>query len=154
MFLSTEALMSDACAQQASVSRRFFVSPGRKQLVETLAFGRDLDQERRRFEALAVFRFKLAALLNESLRAHHVDIAERAARIGRKTEAQNRADVGLAHVGEHMFLKATRRLQRLDAEQALLELVDVDRIRSKFLRLQVGEAGPQPLRTALRIIIE
>ena len=41
------------------------------------------------------------AQLDERLRAHHVDVGQRAARIGRKAEAQDRADVGLAHVGQH-----------------------------------------------------
>ena len=100
------------------------------------------------------FCAKLLAQRDELLRAHHVDVGERAARIGRVAEAEDRADIGLAHVGEHAFLEAARGFQRLDREQAMLQLRHVDRVGIELGRLQLGEARPQPLRAGLRIIVE
>ena len=77
------------------------------------------------------------------LRPHHVDVGERAAGERRKAEAEDRADIGLAHVGEHALLDAARGLERLDGEQPLLDLVLVDAVGIELLRLQLGEARPQ-----------
>ena len=87
--------------------------------------------------------------IDEILRAHHVDVGQRAAGERRKAEAEDRADIGLAHVGEHVLLEAARGLQRLNAEQALLQLLDVDLVGIELLRLQIGEARPQLLRPVL-----
>ena len=50
----------------------------------------------------------------KALRPHHVDIGERAAGERRKAEAEDRADIGLAHVGDDALLDTARRLERLD----------------------------------------
>src|SRR6202011_5492010 len=64
-----------------------------------LALGRHVDELLVRLEALAVFSAKLLAQCDEFLRAHHVDVGERAARIGRIAKAEDRADIRFAHVG-------------------------------------------------------
>jgi len=64
----------------------------------------------------------------------------------RKAEAEDRADIGFAHIGDHAFLDAARGFERLDRQQAVLEHFNVDRIRIELGRLQIGKAGPQALR--------
>ena len=74
------------------------------------------------------FFSSLLAQLDELLRAHHVDVGQRAAGVRRKAAAEDRADVGLAHVGDHLLLEGARGLHRLRHQEALLELLDVERL--------------------------
>src|ERR1041385_8789471 len=98
----------------------------REARIEALALLRHFDELLVRLEALAVFLRELLAERDELLYAHHVDVAQRAARVGRIAEPEDRADIGLAHVGEHAFLETARRFERLDREQAVLQLVRID----------------------------
>ena len=68
----------------------------REAAVEGLALRRHLDQQLRRREARAVFGLELVAQLDELLRAHEVDVGQRAAGERREAEAEDRADIGLA----------------------------------------------------------
>ena len=98
--------------------------------------------------------FEPPAQIDEALGAHHVDVGKGAARERREAEAEDRAHVGLAHVGDDALLDAARGFQRLRHQQAVLELLDVDLVGVEFRRLQVGESRPQPLRAVLRIIVK
>src|SRR5262249_29784410 len=113
-------------AGHCRLSCRLFVAAGREPPVEALALGRHIEEELRRFEALAVFRLEVATLLDELPYPHHAYVAQRAARNGPETETEDRTDVGLAPVREHMLLQAPRGFQGLDAKQPMLELLDVD----------------------------
>ena len=64
---------------------------------------------------------------HERFGAHAVDVGERAAGEGREAEAEDRADVRLARVGDDAFLERARRLQRLHREQPLLQLRDLEK---------------------------
>ncbi len=67
-----------------------------------------------------------AAKGDESFAAHPIDVGDGAAGERRKAETENRADVGLAHVGDHALLDAAGGFERLDGEEPLLELRDID----------------------------
>src|SRR6186713_2569582 len=54
-----------------------------KACIEALALGRHLDEQLVGGKACAVFLLQPLAQLDELLRAHHVDVGERPARIGR-----------------------------------------------------------------------
>src|SRR4051812_15770636 len=90
----------------------------------------------------------------ERLRAHEVDVGERAAGVGGEAEAEDRADIGLARIGDDALLDRARRLERLRDEKAALHLRDVERVGIELRRLQVLEARPEALRAALGIIVE
>src|SRR2546423_7533769 len=122
--------------------RRLLLPLGREARIKALAPGGHLDEQLVRLEALAVFLRELFAQRDELTCAHHVDVGQRAARIGRVAEAEDRADVGFAHVGEHALLEAARGLQRLDREQASFQFVYVDYVGVLLGRLQVSEARP------------
>ena len=87
----------------------------------------------------------LSAQLDEVLGAHAVDVGQRAAGERREAEAEDRADIGLAQVGDDALLDSARGFQRLHHQEALLQLLDVERIGIELLRLQVREARPQAL---------
>src|SRR5207253_3533838 len=105
--------------------------------VERVALGGHLDEELRRLEARAVLLLKRLHHIDEALGAEHVDPGERPARVGCEAEAEDRAHVRLAHVGEHALFEAARGLERHDAEQAVLDLGHVDRVGVELHRLQV-----------------
>ena len=90
--------------------------------VEAVAFGGHVDEQRRRRKPWPARRFEAPALFDECLRPHHVDVGQRTARERREAEAQDRADVSLAHVGQHALLEAARGFERLDAKQAMLQV--------------------------------
>src|SRR3954465_15976919 len=69
-----------------------------KSPVERLALGRHLGQQLAGSKALAVFLLEFMLQVDESFRAHHVDVGERAARIRRKAESEYGSDIGLAHI--------------------------------------------------------
>src|SRR5579872_4583745 len=146
---------SPAMTRLRRALRRFFLLLRREALVEALVVRGEIEQKLVGRKARAVFLLELAAERDERLRPHHVDPRQRAAGERREAEPEDGADIGLAHVGEHLFLEAARRLQRLDAEQPQLHLLDVDLFRGEqFLRLQIDEARPQFLRATLRIVVE
>src|SRR6218665_3904755 len=58
----------------------------------------------------------------ERLDAGAVDDLRAPAGPGRKTDAEDRADVGVGHAGEHAFGQAARGLDGLAVEQAVLNL--------------------------------
>jgi hypothetical protein len=113
--------------------------------VEGLALGGHLLEQLRRREARAVFLLEGVAERDEVLGAHEVDVGQRAAGERREAEAEDRADVRLAHVGDDVILDGARRFQRLHHQEAVLQLLDVERIRIELLRLQRGEARPEAL---------
>jgi len=65
----------------------------------------------------------------EAVLAFRGDELDRATGPRRKTDAQDRADVGLGDAGENAFGQAARRLDRLAVEEAPLQLVDVRKSR-------------------------
>jgi hypothetical protein len=87
------------------------------------------------------------------LRADGVDQRERSAGIGREAPAEDRADVGVAHVGEDAFLEAARRVEGLHVEEALLEVLDVGLVVSAGLTRSL-QAGPKVLLAVLRVFVE
>src|SRR5476649_2885878 len=86
--------------------RRLFLLPRREVAVEALALVRHLNEQLAGREAHAVFLFQAAAEFDEFLRAYPIDPRQRAAGKRREAEAEDGADIGLAHVGEHLFLEA------------------------------------------------
>src|SRR4029077_13819439 len=148
---------SGSASRELSVSacsRRLLLPLRREARIEALALFRHLDEQFVRRKTLGVFLREAFAQRDEFLRTHHVDVAERSPGIRRIAEPEDRTDIGLAYVREHAFLEATRGFQRLDRKQAVFQFLHVDLVRILLRRLEVREAGPQPLRTALRIIIE
>src|SRR5262249_62027690 len=79
------------------------------------------------------------------LRAHPIDIAQRTAGKWRKTKADDRADIGLARIGDDALFHHARGLDRLNHEKALFELSYVDPVGIAFFRLETIEPGPQAL---------
>src|SRR6266480_2369506 len=117
----------------------------REAAVECLALGRHLDQEFRRGEARAVFGLELVAKLDELPGAHEVDVGQRAAGERRKSKTQDRADIGLTHIGDYVILHGARGLYCLHDKKALLQLLDIERVRIEMLRLQAAQFRPQAL---------
>ena len=113
-------------------------------------------QQLRRREARAVFGLELVAEFDELLRAHEVDIGQRAAGERRKAEAEDRADIGLAQIGDDMILHRAGGFHRLHHEKALLHLLDIERIGIEMLGLQAAEGRPQALLALalLRIVVK
>src|SRR5262249_20145290 len=134
--------------------RRRLGLPGAEPPVEGVALAGHFDEKLRGLEACAVLLLEGLHHLDEALGAEHVDPRERPAGIWRKPEAEYRADVGLAHVGEHALFETARGLERHDAEQAVLDLAHVDVVGVDLDRLQVGEPRPQALLSLLGIIVE
>ena len=91
---------------------------------------------------------------HEGGRTHEVDVGQGAAGERGEAEAQDRADIGLARVGHDAFFHGAGGLERLDHQEPLLQLGDVDRVRVEAGRLEVVQAGPQALRRALGIVVE
>ena len=86
-----------------------------------------------------------AAELDELLRAHAVDVGQRAAGVGREAEAEDRADIGLARIGDDALFHRARGFQRLHHQEALLQFLDVERVGIELLGLQSREARPEVL---------
>src|ERR1043165_2297237 len=102
--------------------RRLLLPLRGKARIEALALLRHLDEQLVRLEALAVFLRELLAQRDELFHAHHVDVAERTTGVRRIAEAEDRADVRLAHVGEHALLEAARGLEEGRSEEHTSEL--------------------------------
>src|SRR5271170_4246132 len=88
----------------------------REAAIERFALFRHFVQQLGRLEAVAVALGKAVAKFDERLCAHAVDVRHRAAGERREAEAKDRADVGLAHVGDHAFLDTARGFERLDRQ--------------------------------------
>ena len=54
-----------------------------------------------------------------------VDVLQRTAGPGRKADAENRADIAVADIGQHAFLEAARGLDRLAVEQPFLQFLEL-----------------------------
>src|SRR5688572_22055363 len=78
--------------------------PRLRRAVEGPALGGHVEEELVRGEARAVPRLEPAAQLDEGLGAHEVDVAHGAAREGGEAEAEDRAHVGLARIGDDVVL--------------------------------------------------
>ena len=83
-------------------------------------------------------RGQSVAQFDEDLYAHAVDIGQGAARERRETEAENRADIGLARIGDNMLREGARGLHCLRHEESLFQFGHVKRVR---IELVVGEFG-------------
>ena len=93
---------------------------------------------------------KFLAKRDEIGRAHPIDVAQCAAGKWREAEADDRADIGLARIGDDAVLDHPRRLDRLGHEEPLLELADVDPVRIKLRSLKCVKTRPQGLWTLAR----
>src|SRR3974390_347 len=114
---------------------RLFLLRRSEAAVEGLVLIGHLDQQLVGRKARAVFLLQVAAQRNELPGAHHVDVGESAAGKRRKAEAEDGANIGLAHVGQDFLLEAARGLQCLHCQQAILQLLHIDSIRIERLRL-------------------
>ena len=63
---------------------------------------------------------------DESLRADAIDVGKRTASIGGEPKGQDRADIGLARVGDNALLHHARRFKGNRIEEALLQFLDID----------------------------
>jgi len=63
----------------------------------------------------------------------------------REAEAEDRADIGLAHVGDDVILDGARGFHRLHDKKTLLQLLNVERVRIEVFRLQPAQLGPKAL---------
>src|SRR5262249_57036192 len=75
---------------------------------------------------------------------------------GGKAEAEDRAKVGVADVGEDALLEAAGGLERLADEEAPLQLGNVDGIGIGNRRIELAKSGPEPLlgSRALGIVVK
>ena len=94
--------------------------------VERIAGLGHVEQERTRLEAFAAGCGEIVAKIDKGLGPHAVDIGNGAAGERRKAEAENGADIGLAHVGDDLLLDAAGGFQRLDRQQPLPEAPRID----------------------------
>ena len=95
------------------------------------------------------------AQLHEGLCAHEVDVGQRAARIGREAEAEDRAHIRLARIGDDALLDGARGFQRLRHEQALLQLLHVEQFGARRCFVcRSFRPGQRRFWPAFRIIVE
>src|SRR4051794_32493008 len=128
--------------------------PGLSLAVERAAGSSHLDQDLGRREAVTVLGPQPLTQLDEGLGAHEIDVAGSTARVGRESEAEDRADIRLARVGDHAFLDAAGRLERLRDEETLLQLLHVEKLALAMRGLQILQARPQAFWAVFRIIVE
>src|SRR5436305_8271706 len=113
-----------------------------------------LDQRGGRLEALAVALGQLAGARDEPREAAFVavDVLQHAARPAREPDAHDRSDVGVGHRLDDALAEALDRLDRLDEQHALLEVLEGD--------VEVGapegvlQALPQPGALAVGVLVE
>ena len=92
------------------------------------------------------FACELVAQLDEGLRAHAVDVGERAAGERREAEAEDRADIGLARIGDDALLHACARLPPPAPTRKRCFSSSTSSVSgSSCFGLQVREARPQAL---------
>src|SRR5271163_926083 len=133
-------------------SRRFPAMARGEAAIESLVLRRHAQQQLRWRKARPMPGGELFTHGDEADGTHHVDIGQGAAGERREAEAEDRADIGLADVGEDALLEAARRFERLDTEQAILELLHIDGVGVELDLLQVGEPGPQPFLALVGIV--
>src|SRR5690606_35073159 len=126
--------------------------------VELAALGL-LHQRRRRLEAVAVALGALARAGDERLRAGAVDgvlvavdVLEHAARPAGEADAEDRADVRVRDRLDDALVEALHRLDRLDEQHPLLEVLerDVEVVAAEGLL----QPRPQPLALAVLVVVE
>src|SRR3954470_10672914 len=78
--------------------------------IEAVVALSQIDQQLRRLELTAELLLERLGNLDEGSGADAVDIGERTAGIGREAERQDRADIGLARIGDDPLLHHPRRL--------------------------------------------
>ena len=129
--------------------------------VKALALGGHVTQQLGHLELRAVFLREVVAFGDELPDADLVDQADRAAGLGREAQAHDRADVAVLRVGEHVGFQAARGVDRLDIEQALLDLVFLGALLLALAieqlgigREVLGKLGPQALLAVGRIFVE
>jgi hypothetical protein len=83
------------------------------------------------------------AQLDKVLGAHEVDVGQRPAGERREAEAEDRADIRFPRIGDDMILDRARGFHRLYHKEALLQFLDIQRIRIEMLGLQGGQFRPQ-----------
>src|SRR5579863_880453 len=126
----------------------------RKAAIERLAFFRHVVKELARLETLAAFLGESVAEIDKGFRSHAVDIGNGAAGERGKAEAEDRADVGFAHVGDDLLLDAPGGFERLDRQEPTLQNRNIDAVGIELGRLQIAKPRPQPFRRILRIVIK
>src|SRR5204863_7623277 len=91
-----------------------------------LAAVRLLDERGRRLEALAVTLGQLARSGHEAGRAAlvAVDVLEHSAGPAGEADAEDRADVGVGNRLDHALVEALDRLDRLDEQHPLLQVIE------------------------------
>src|SRR5437868_1515872 len=114
------------CSCGAFGTRLCWRRRGREAAVEGLAALGHLAQQPVGPEARAVCLGEALAERDESLAAHAVDVGQRAAAERRKAKAEDGPHVGLANVRQDAFLKAACGLQRLNDQEALLQLREIE----------------------------
>ena len=77
-------------------------------------------------KAGAKFCCQFIAAPAESVQAHAVNELHRAAGPGRKTDAEDRADIGVVHGGQHAFIQAAVGFKRLTVEHAVFHLKNMN----------------------------
>src|SRR5262249_12153978 len=98
----------------------------REAAIKRLAFICHVDKKLRWLEPLPASFGEIVAHLDEILHTHAVNVRNGSTGKRCKTEAENRTDIGFAHVGDDPLLDATRRFQRLNAEEPAFERGNID----------------------------
>src|SRR4029077_11684260 len=123
----------------------------REAAIKRLALFRHVGEKLRRLESLPASFGEIVPRSDKSVPPNAVNVRNIPAGKRRKAEAENRTDIGLAHIGHDPILDIARRFKRLNAKQAAFDDGNRDVMDSEPVRLQIGEPGPQALRCVLRI---
>ena len=110
--------------------------------IKRLAVRRHFAQQGRRRETRAMPGGQCVAQFDEGLYAHAVDIGQGPAGERREAKAEDRADIGLARVGDDMLRDGARGLHRLYDEEALFQLGHVKSVRIDLVVGEFGETRP------------
>src|SRR6516165_10824958 len=76
----------------------------REAAIKRLALVCQIEEKLRRLEPLPVSCGEIVEHLDEILHAHAVYVGDSSAGERRKSETENRTDIGFAHVGDHLVL--------------------------------------------------
>src|ERR1700693_3807144 len=118
---------------------------GGEPLVEGTALFCHVDEEVARLETVAAGFRQPIAQIDKGFCAHAVDVGDGAASERRKAETEDRADVGLAHIGDHALLDAAGGFERLDGEEPALQPGTIALIRVALLLLESRETWTSAL---------
>src|SRR5262245_20797946 len=132
-----------------------FLFLGPEAVVEALVLGGHVTQEFVRAEAFAIGVGEAVGFLHELRRApEQVDVADAAAGVWRKAPGQDRADIGVARVGDDALLEAARHFDALAEEVALGQLLlQFRRALLHFDFDAFGNAGPYTRRLAVFAVL-